>query len=141
MPQANLLDRFDLDLTLRDAALDDALRPSQRMLANATLGMDVLDAYYSVRELREAATWVHEGLPAGKHKLAAILGNDGADDYQRCLYYALAGRGVVVMLDDLQWLEDLLEARARVAADLHRIRVRMAPLDSPYVADEPDGPV
>ena len=138
---ARYFEPFDLDVTLRDAALDDQNRPTRRMLANAAIGMHVEDAYYSVRELREAVSWVHEGVSAGKLKLAEILGNDGADDFQRCIYFCLAGRGIVEMLDDLMWLEELLEARGRVAGSIHRRKIRARPLVSPYVADEPDGPV
>src|SRR3546814_14030296 len=43
------------------------------------------------------------------------------------------------MIDDLMWLEELLEARGRVAGDIHRRKIRARPLVSPYVADEPDG--
>src|SRR3546814_4092559 len=50
---------FDLDVTLRDAALDDQNRPPRRMLANAAIGMHVEDAYYSMRELRAAVSWIH----------------------------------------------------------------------------------
>ncbi|MGV2528150.1 UNVERIFIED_CONTAM: hypothetical protein FOS11_36170, partial [Bacillus thuringiensis] len=114
---------------------------TRRMIANASIGMHVEDAYYSVRELREAVAWVHEGIPAGKQKLSGILANDGADDFQRCIYFCLAGRGVVAMLDDLMWLEELLEARGGVAGSSHRRKIRARPLVSPYVADEPDGPV
>ena len=132
---------FDLDVTLRDAALDDQNRPTRRMLANAAIGMHVEDAYYSVRELREAMSWVHEGETGGKRKLASILSNPAGDDFQRCIYFCLAGRGIVEMLDDLMWLEELLEARGRVAGSIHRRKIRARPLVSPYVADEPDGPV
>ena len=45
---------FDLDITLRDAALDMENQPTRRMIANAAIGIHVEDAYYSVRELREA---------------------------------------------------------------------------------------
>lgn len=134
-------DRFDLDITLRDAALDGENRPTRRMIANAAIGMHVEDAYYSVREVREAVSWVHEGVPAGKLKLAQILANDGADDFQRCIYYCLAGRGVVAMLDDLEWLEDLLERRGRIAGEVMRLRGSRLPLTNPYVADAPDGPL
>ena len=48
--------QFDLDITLRDAALDEQNRPTRRMIANAAIGMHVEDAYYSVRELREAVS-------------------------------------------------------------------------------------
>jgi len=135
------LDQFDLDVTLRDAALDEQNRPTRRMIANAAIGMHVEDAYYSVRELREAVSWIHEGEPGGKRKLASVLSNPAGDDFQRCVYFCLAGRGVVEMLDDLTWLEELLEARGRIAGDMHRRKVRVRPLVPPYVADEPDGPV
>ena len=138
---ARYLDRFDLDVTLRDAALDEQNRPTRRMIANASIGMHVEDAYYSIRELREAVSWIHEGEAGGKRKLASILSNPAGDDFQRCIYFCLAGRGVVEMLDDLMWLEDLLEARGRIAGEMHRRKVGARPLVAPYVADEPDGPV
>jgi hypothetical protein len=134
-------DRFDLDIAVRDASLDPDVRPTRRMIAAATLGMEVEDAYYSVRELRDALVSLHEGEIGAKARLAAILGNDGTDDFQRCIYYALAGRGIVAMLDDIMWLEDLLEARGRLAGKLLRAKVRTMPLVDPYVAKEPDGPV
>lgn len=140
-PTRPFLEPFDLDVTLRDAALDDQNRPTQRMIANAAIGMHVEDAYYSTRELREAVSWTHEGETGGKRKLAAILGNPEGNDFQRCLYFCLAGRGVVEMIDDLIWLEELLEARGRVCGQNHRQKLRAYPLVSPYVADEPDGPV
>ena len=141
MKDSRFHDDFDLDIALRDASLDPANRPTRRMIAAAALGTDVEDGYYSTQELREAIAWVHEGEIAGKQRLATILSNEGADDYQRCLYYCLAGRGVVVMLDDLMWLETLLEARGRVAGKLLKARVWMQPRVHPYVSDEPDGPV
>ncbi|WP_337847820.1 hypothetical protein [Sphingomonas sp.] len=138
---ARYLDHFDLDVTLRDAAIDEQNRPTRRMIANAAIGMHVEDAFYSVREVREAVSWIHEGEPGGKRKLASILSNPNGDDFQRCIYFCLAGRGVVDMLDDLMWLEDLLEARGRIAGDIYRRKIRARPLVPPYVADEPDGPV
>ena len=98
---------IDLDLTLRDASLNPDVRPTRRAIAAASIGIEPEDAYYSVRELREACEWIHEGDPAGKAKLAQMLGNR-CDDYQRCIYYNLAGRGVCVLIDDLLWLEALL---------------------------------
>jgi hypothetical protein len=141
MITAKFRERFDLDITLRDAALDAENRPTRRMIANAAIGMEVDDAYYSVRELREAVSWVHDGVPAGKLKLSEILANDGSDDFQRSIYFSLAGRGVVAMLDDLEWLEDLLERRGRVAGEQRRLKATLMPLINPYVAAAPDGPV
>src|SRR3546814_18399187 len=96
-----VLDPLDCDVALRDAAWDESNRPTQRMIANASLVMHLEDAYYSVRELREAVTWVHEGVVGGKRKLASQLANPDGDDFQRCIYFCLAGRGVVDMIDDL----------------------------------------
>ena len=139
--QSLFLAQFDLDITLRDAALDEQNTPSRRMIANAAIGIHVEDAYYSVRELREAVSWIHEGEHGGKRKLVGILSNSTGDDFQRCIYFCLAGRGVVEMLDDLMWLEDVLEGRGRVAGQMRQRRVCIRPLRSPYVGDEPDGPM
>lgn len=140
MEMPDLLGRFDLDLTLRDASLDPANRATRRMLAAAAIGTEVNDGYYAAVELREAVQWVHEGEPGAKLKLSMILGNQ-CDDYQRCLYFILAGRGIVQMLDDLMWLEELLEARGRVAGKLFKRRSPVMPQVRPYVASEPDGPL
>lgn len=140
MKQSRYLARFDLDIALRDASLDEYNRPTRRMLAAAAIGTEVEDAYFAAVELREAVEWVHEGMRGGKQKLAMILGNE-CDDYQRCLYYILAGRGVVQMLDDLMWLEDLLEARGRIAGKLSKRRILAMPQVAPYVASEADGPL
>jgi hypothetical protein len=141
MKNSPFVDTFDLDITLRDASLDPELEPTRRALANLTLGMEVNDAYYSTRELREAVEWVHEGTAGGKKKLTDILGNKGADDYQRALFYAVAGRGVVQVLDDLTWLELLLYARGRIAGEASRAKVHLKPLRDPYIAKQADGPV
>ena len=140
MEMPDLVGRFDLDLTLRDASLDPANRATRRMLAAAAIGTEVNDGYYAAMELREAVQWVHEGEPSAKLKLSMILGNQ-CDDYQRCLYFILAGRGIVQMLDDLMWLEELLEARGRVAGKLFKRRSPVIPQVRPYVASEPDGPL
>jgi hypothetical protein len=134
------MENFDLDIGLRDAACDPELLPQQRTVANLCLGMDIDDAYLSVRELYQAIDWVHHGVPEGRAKLAGLLSNR-CDDFQRALYYALAGRGIVDMLDTLGWLAELLKARGRVAAALSRARIGRRALVSPYVAAEPDGPL
>ena len=45
------------------------------------------------------------------------------------------------MIEDLLWLELRLEARGRVEGAIHRWKVRMGSLASPYVVDEADGPI
>ena len=122
--------QFDLDIALRDAGVDEMNRPTRRSLANASCGVEAFDAYHSARELSETLEALHEGERGAKRKLTQVL-SCGCDDYQRCLYYTLAGRGVLQMLDDLEWLLDLLKARGA----LPQVQV------NPYVSAEPDGPV
>ena len=131
---------FDLDIALADAACDPAVSPERRAIANLCIGMDGDDAYYSMRELREAMLLVFEGDASGRPKLCAILANE-CDDFQRAIYYALAGRGIVRALEGLDWLIVMLQGRAITASRLRRTGVYVEPLVSPYVAEEPDGPV
>ena len=131
----------EFDIASTDEATNLENRPTRRMLTNAAIGMDPEDAYYAAHELREAVKWVHEGEQGEKRKLAMILVNS-CDDYQRCLFYAVAGRGVVLMMmEDLLWLEQLLEARCRTAGVIHKAKIVRNPLASPYIGAEPDGPV
>lgn len=131
---------FDLDIMLQDAALDGGNRPTRRMLANACIGVEALDAYYAARELYDALTAVHEGLAKAKGRLAQIL-STRCDDLQRCLYYIVAGRGVVQMLEDLDWLLALLKARTVISRDLLRQGRHPKYATSPYISSQPDGPV
>lgn len=134
------VDRFDLNLTLRDESLDSFNTATRRALAALSIGVGPEDAYYSTRELREAVQWVHEGEIGGKARLARIL-STGCDDYQRCLYFSLAGRGVVRILDDLMWLEEKLLERAQLTTRLAHDKSRTMPLVNPYVSTKPDGPL
>ena len=140
MRRTSFTDPFDLDIALEDASLDGSNAPTRRAIAALSIHCPVEDAYYSVREIRAAVTEVHLGEPGGKAKLARLLAT-ACDDYQRCIYYALAGRGVVAMLDDLAWLEALLHARGRVARHAVIGGNRLVDPPPPYVAAEPDGPV
>ena len=134
------VDGFDLDIALEDESVERDNAPTRRAIAALSIRCPVADAYYAVRELSDAIRDVHDGTPGGKRRLTRLLGN-GCDDYQRCIYYALAGRGVVAMLDDLEWLEALLHARGRVARKAGVARVRLLDALPAYVAAEPDGPV
>ncbi len=139
-PESFFIDSFDIDITLTDAALDEVNRPTRRMLANACIGVDPFDAYYASIELFEALQAVHEECAGGKAKLARIL-STRCDDFQRCLYYALAGRGVVLMLEDLEWLLHILRSRVRISAELLRRGGNAQAACPPYICDEPDGPI
>ena len=139
-PKSCDIGSFDLDITLRDAALDDTNRPTRRMLANASIGVEAFDAYYATLELFEALQSVHEGYAGAKAKLARML-STRCDDFQRCLYYSLAGRGVIQMLDDLEWLLSILRARTKISAVLLRSGGAVRSGNPPYISAEPDGPV
>ena len=119
MPASSHLDRFDLDIVLRDASCDMNLQPMRRAIAALCIGVSVDDAYLSVRELREAVSLVHENAPGGRAKLAGILSTQ-CDDFQRAIYYCLAGRGVVEMADAMESFspEDRNLALLAVAAKL-----------------------
>ena len=140
MPVSAHIDRFDLDIALRDASSDLGVLPARRAIAALCIGVGVDDAYLSVRELREAVSLVHENAPDGRAKLAQILSNS-CDDFQRAIYYCLAGRGVVEMAEAMDWLLTMLKARGRTAAWLSRSRACRKELVSPYVAEAPDGPL
>ncbi len=127
--------RIDIDITLVDASLDHVQRPERRAIAALSIGVEANDAYYSVVELLEAVHLVGTRHPDGRRKLGRILGERG-DDYQRSIYYALAGRGASHMLDDLEWLAVILKARGSVARH-HAVNDPI----SPYISPEPDGPV
>ena len=118
--------QFDLDIALRDAGVDEMNRATRRSLANASIGVEAFDAYHSARELFETLEALHEGERGAKRKLTQVL-SCGCDDYQRCLYYTLAGRGVLQMLDDLEWLLDLLKARCEISNSLEAA-VRLPPV-------------
>ena len=135
-----MLDRFDLDIGLRDVSCDPEVAPVRRAIAALCIGVGIDDAWLSVRELREAVSLVHEGAEGSKARLAAILSNP-CDDFQRAIYYCLAGRGVGEMAVAMDWLIGLLKSRGRTAAWLSRSHLRRKDLVSPYVAEAPDGPL
>ncbi|MDT0576384.1 hypothetical protein RM533_09310 [Croceicoccus sp. F390] len=140
MNKAFAVGQFDLDIALLDASFDEMNRATRRSLANASIGVEAFDAYHSARELFETLEALHEGQCGAKRKLAQVLSCE-CDDYQRCLYYTVAGRGVLQMLDDLEWLIDLLKARCEVSAGLFRSGTPPLVQINPYVSAEPDGPV
>ena len=140
MKCAGYVGKFDLDLELRDAGCDERLSPTQRMIANAAIGIEPQDLYYATRELREAVDWVNACEPDGKRRLARILATP-CDDFQRCLFFCLAGRGVGQMLEDLDWLEALALGRAKLAIEMDCAGIPVLPPENPYLAACPDGPL
>jgi len=69
MKLSPFVDGFDLDITLRDTSVDPDNTPNRRAIANLSLSMEVNDAYYSVRELREAVCGSMRVRPAARSGL------------------------------------------------------------------------
>lgn len=138
MPKHFTLGPFNLDLMLYDAALNERSAPTRRMLANAVLNIEPEEAYHGAYELLLAVEAVHQEMDQGKCQLAQILARKG-DDYQRCLYYILAGRGVVQMLDDLRWIVGLLRTRHDQLLECRTKGIRVVRSPGVYIASEPDG--
>lgn len=129
------LEPLDLDIVLTDMSLDAAQRPERRAVAALSIGVGANDAYYSALELEDVMSAISKGVTGSQARLAAILGNR-CDDYQRAIYYALAGRGAGSMLDDLRWLLEILAARGMADA-FYPVKTP----ESPYVTSRADGPV
>jgi hypothetical protein len=113
---------------------------SLRVIALLSLGLPADEAFLRSRELLETVQSSASDRPAGKRRLAALLGSQ-ENDYQRAVYYALAGRGAIAMLSDLQRLTNVLESRylLSIAADDRSVPITQP--FNPYLTDKPDGPL
>jgi hypothetical protein len=131
---------IDLDDGLREVSDAIEEQHTMRAIALLSIGMDVQDGFLSCRELLETIYWCVEGVPDGKRKLSEILGNN-CNDYQRAIYYALAGRGAVGVLTDLKRLTDLMETRYLASRHAYANEMSQRVPENPYLTDGPDGPV
>src|SRR3546814_2058090 len=82
-----------------------------RALAGASIGIDPIAGLRAVIELSSALERIVRGESEGKTQLAAILDRAG-DDYQRCLWYTVAGRDPLAVATSFGELEKLMAARA-----------------------------
>mgnify|MGYP003444505758 FL=1 len=134
------LDPLDIDLGLIEVRDNPDESWTMRALAGHSVGMPPEDGFLAARELQEALCWAADGRPEGKRRLAEILGCRG-DDYQRALYYSVAGRGPVAMLLDLQRLVAMMQARADAAHVSAANGHAVAAAEPPYrFFGEADGP-
>ena len=113
---------------------------TMRAIAGASVGVDPEDALSAATELSAVVNGLMAGHTDAKAQLATILGGRG-NDYQRCLWYNLAGRDPLGTSVDLGRLVELLARRAALAreAAVTGSGVRLAV--DPYVTDEADGPL
>jgi hypothetical protein len=131
---------FDIDAELKEIADCDHEQNSLRVLALLSIGLPADEAYLRSRELLEAVQWSASDIPARKRQLAALLGAN-ENDYQRAVYYALAGRGAIAMLSDLQRLNNILESRYLLSIAANNYGVELSQPFNPYLTDKPDGPL
>ncbi|WP_333574090.1 hypothetical protein [Sphingomonas sp.] len=110
---------FDYDLSLRDAFEDRKLSHSRRMLAGASIGIDLATAYYSVAQLAEAfvelAADHRNGERFGPGYLAIedIL-KDGSP-FQMRIWHLVCDLHLSQAMVDLSWLKAILYARGSMA--------------------------
>ena len=132
----------DLDLDLGLAEIRDCFDEhwTLRALAGASVGVDPEDAFAGASELSEAVNGLMAGFAGAKPALATILGGRG-NDYQRCLWYILAGRDPLGTAVDLGRLVELLERRCALAREAAVAGTGVAVAQDPYVTDEVDGPL
>ena len=139
IPTAYLCD-IDVDQALIEARDNCQEIWTRRALAGVSVGVEVADAAQSAAELLNTVNLLCAGRPEGKTKLAGILGRQ-RDDYQRALWYNLAGRGPLTIVSDLAWLVALLDRRMAIARLARRRLCKTATLRAPYVAPEPEAPL
>lgn len=113
---------------------------TMRALAGASVGVDPEDALTAASELSRAVNGLLAAMPVAKSELVTILGSPG-NDYQRCLWYNLAGRDPLGTAVDLGRLVGLLTARAHLAREAAVTGSGVAVAPDPYVSDCADGPL
>ncbi len=120
----------DPDLILQDTAREHQDHEI-RAMASLTLGMGLDDAYFAVQELIQAARLIILCPNEGKTVLSNIL-SDNWCDYQRCIYFCVAGRGQGKMIKMLETFAHILEARGRADKFLREQGVKRRKLKDPY---------
>lgn len=131
---------IDIDLGLTEIRDSGDEMWTLRALAGSSVGVDPEEAYSAAHELSNAVNGLMAGIDGAKAALATILGGRG-NDYQRCLWYALAGRDPLGTAVDLARLVDLLGRRRKVAREAAAAMTGVTVAHDPYVTDEVDGPL
>ena len=137
---AKWLQNIDLDLGLAEIRDSVDEQWTLRALAGASVGVSPDDAYSAARELSDVVNGLMAGIDGSKAALATILGGAG-NDYQRCLWYNLAGRDPLGTAVDLARLVELLDRRRQLAREGAAAMTGVTVAHEPYVTDEVDGPL
>lgn len=120
---------FDYDLALRDAFEDRKLSHSRRMLAGASIGVDLATAYYSVAQLLEAFADLESDHRNGERFGMGYLGiedilKDGSP-FQMRIWHLVCDLHLSQAVADLSWLKAILYARGSMAkAAAKHVQVR-----------------
>lgn len=133
------LEGIDVDAALYDIRDDDTQAWEVRALAGASIGIDPIAGLRAVIELSTAMERIVRGENDGKAQLASILGRAG-DDYQRCLWYTVAGRDPLAVATLFGELEKLMAARAMLWVEADDRGLTPAKADNPYWTTRPEGP-
>lgn len=134
------LDSLDVDLALKEVR-DCPDEPwTKRAIAGASVGTDVRTAYDEAAELLTIFDLMAVGLPEAKPRLSQLLGAPG-NDYQRCLFYSLAGRPPLECIVSLRWLVFALKARLQLATECAAVDLDFTTDPPAYCYDESDGPL
>ena len=131
---------FNVDLGLIDVR-DNVEEPwCLRALAGHSVGMPLEDGYLASAELLDAFEWMLSGRAEGKAKLTCILFAP-CNDYQRALYYCLAGRESFGVIADLPRLVALMKARLELGREAEDKEWGLNKAHEPYLSEGPDGPL
>lgn len=133
------LSGIDLDQGLLDVRDDDNQPWEIRALAGASVGIDPIVGSKTVAELSDAVADIVRGDDRGKRELAKILGRAGSD-YQRCLWFMLAGRHPLDVATRFAELGKLMAARAALMFEAHSRGLTSTKHDDPYWTAIPEGP-
>jgi hypothetical protein len=132
----------DIDLELGLTEIRDCVDEqwTLRALCGASVGVDPEEAHGAAFELSEVVNGLMVGSQSAKASLAVILGGRG-NDYQRCLWYSVAGRDPLGSAVDLDRLVKILGRRREFARAAARCSSGVTLTADPYVTDDVDGPL
>ena len=133
------LDAINVDTALIDAAEHEFTHPVLKVFLLLSIGTDPEAAYDAAEELASALNQLARDETVAKHRLAQILGRPGRD-YQRALFYSVAGRGIYSNAAQLNALVPLLQARRDVWASMTQAGRPVSTQGQSYLAPAGEGP-
>jgi len=134
------IDGVNVDDELVATRDNETLTWDIRVLAGASIGIDPIQGYAAVCELSDAIDGVVCHDKSARAALAAILGRDVCD-YQRCLWYTLAGRHPLSVAAYIKELRQLMAGRAEMWLTAERQRKNPVKEPNPYQTDRAEGPL